>query len=124
LGYRKLSVVTSSVRGRAGQREISVLSNRAVVDLPAATLPAIAKMNGVGRDDRPRLAYAASRCRGGGWAVLTGRHAAARHLERAVGVRHRRAADRYAIVSCVLAGVIAVLVADRLASVVSARTRS
>jgi hypothetical protein len=61
LGYRKLSVVTSSVSGRAGQRETSVLSTRAVVDLPTATLPAIAMVNGAGRICSPRNAPTVSR---------------------------------------------------------------
>jgi hypothetical protein len=61
LGYRKLSVVTSSACGCCGHREISVWSTRAVVDLPTATLPATAMRNGAGRISFPRNAPTVSR---------------------------------------------------------------
>jgi len=61
LEYRKLPVVTSSVRGRCGHCVTSDWSSRAVADLPAATLPATAMMNGAGPACWPRNAPAVSR---------------------------------------------------------------
>jgi hypothetical protein len=61
LEYRKLSVVTSSVRGRCGHCVTSAWSSRAVVDFPTATLQATAMMNGAGRICWPRNTPTVSR---------------------------------------------------------------
>ena len=59
-----LRVVTNSTRGVCGQRVISSLRMRAVVDLPTATDPATPTMNGtrVGRSPRNSLVASRSPC--------------------------------------------------------------